>query len=220
MQKGQDVKFNLLIDELPSGVEVDGEWFRIATNFRTAILFELLMSDSSYSPEEKIINTLTLFYPEKIPQDVGKAMDAVISFYLCGEMEDRKEKDGQSIRQSGTQQKQNYSFEQDAAYIYASFLTQYGIDLNRVEFLHWWKFSALFQSLGEEHKISRIMYYRSADLKGKSKQERLFLKKMKKIYGLKNESGTLQKLTLAQRDAAMKEYVRKRFEEAGVKNGK
>lgn len=203
------MKTNLLIDRLPESVRVNGCEYEIEWNFRTAILFELLMNDPEYSDEEKIVHTLALYYPKEIPNDLEKALDAVIDFYLCGE--ENKNTRGTSTNNS---RKANYSFEQDAAYIYAAFLTQYGIDLNEIEKLHWWKFSALFQSLNEEQKICQIMYYRDADLKGKSKSEKKFLKTMKEKYALRSNAQPHQKLTLAQRDADLKAYVKKRFAEA------
>lgn len=199
----------MLIDELPKSVVVDGKPYAIEWNFRAVILFELLMNDPDYSDEEKIAHSLALFYPKEIPDNIEKALDALIDFYLCGGEIKPTKKTGKQR----SNRKSNYSFEQDAAYIYAAFLSQYGIDLNSIESLHWWKFSALFSSLGEEQKISRIMYYRDADLKGKSKQEKKFLKEMKEKYALKEYVQPHQKLTLAQRDAAMKAYVKKRFEE-------
>ena len=203
------MKTNLLIDRLPESVRVNGCEYEIEWNFRTAILFKLLMNDPEYSDEEKIVHTLALYYPKEIPNDLEKALDAVIDFYLCGE--ENKNTRGTSTNNS---RKANYSFEQDAAYIYAAFLTQYGIDLNEIEKLHWWKFSALFQSLNEEQKICQIMYYRDADLKGKSKSEKKFLKTMKEKYALRSNAQPHQKLTLAQRDADLKAYVKKRFAEA------
>lgn len=203
------MKANLLIDELPKNVIVDGKRYAIEWNFRTAILFELLMNDSEYSAEEKIAQSLELYYTDEIPKNIEKALDAIIGFYLCGE----KIKTVDGIQKHGRKLKNNYSFEQDAAYIYAAFLAQYGIDLNEIQELHWWKFTALFRSLSEEQKISKIMYYRDVDLKGKSKSEKKFLKAMKEKYALKECVQPHQKLTLAQRNAAMKAYIDKRFKE-------
>lgn len=203
------MKPNILIDELPKSVVVDGKSYAIEWNFRAAILFELLMNDADYSAEEKIVQSLALYYPEGIPENIEKALNALIDFYLCGE----EIKSTKKVGKQKINQKSNYSFEQDATYIYAAFFSQYGIDLNSIESLHWWKFSALFRSLGDDQKISQIMYYRDVDLKGKSKGEKKFLKAMKEKYALKEYAQPHQKLTLAQRDAAMKAYVKKRFEE-------
>ena len=51
-------------------------------------------------------------------------------------------------------------YEIDSDYIYAAFLSQYGIDLVEVEELHWHKFLALFKGLKDDEMISKIMAYR------------------------------------------------------------
>ena len=203
---------NILIDELPKTVTVDGEEYPIEWNFRAAILFELLMDDPDYSAPEKIEQALLLFYPKEIPVNIDTAVDEVIKFYLCGEDLSKEQETGGWRRKRS---RKNYSFEQDAAYIYAAFLSEYGIDLNSVEGLHWWKFSALFSALGENHKISQIMYYRDVSLKGKSGSEKKFLTEMKRKYALKETVDVCQKMSLAQRDSKMAEYVKRRHLETG-----
>lgn len=47
----------------------------------------------------------------------------------------------------------------DADYIYAAFLSQYGIDLLDVKELHWHKFLALFKGLKDDEMICKIMSY-------------------------------------------------------------
>lgn len=106
-----------------------------------------------------------------------------------------------------------FSFSQDAPYIYAAFKEQYGIDLLSQEKLHWWKFLALFESLGEETKMAKIMYYRTVSTSGMSKDRRAFVNEMKKAYKL----DTGKKLTLEERNQQWKEYVKKRNQERTVK---
>ena len=73
----------------------------------------------------------------------------------------------------------------DDSYIYSAFLSQYNIDLQDINDLHWWKFKAMFESLKEDNKICEIMKYRASDLsKIKDKEEKAFYKKMKQIYKL------------------------------------
>lgn len=203
---------NLLIDDLPHQVLVDGEAYEISWGFRTSILFELLMQDPEYTDEEKILQTMLLYYQDRMPDDLEKGLNAALDFYRCGSNESNDTK-----TKSMRSQKPIYSFDQDAPYIYAGFLEQYGVDLNAIdsEDLHWWKFSAMFQSLGENLKISKIMYYRDVDIRGKSKSEKRFLSDMKKRYALKQQATTLQQITLAQRNARMKAYVNGRFLDVG-----
>lgn len=87
------------------------------------------------------------------------------------------------------------------------------IDLLSQEKLHWWKFLALFESLGEETKMAKIMYYRTVSTSGMSKDRRAFINEMKKAYKL--DGG--KKLTLEERNQQWKEYVKKRNQERTVK---
>ena len=57
-----------------------------------------------------------------------------------------------------------YDFDVDSALFYAAFLTQYRIDLNEIDYLHWWKFMAMFEGLSREHEIERIMQIRNTDI--------------------------------------------------------
>ena len=200
---------NILLDKLPTAVKVGGKMYDINADFRTGIRLEMT-AVSELDDTEKLMRRLLLYYGDIacVPADVGAAFTAVMNFYHC-------DKDNASQGGTATNRRtQIYSFEHDAPYIYAAFLQQYGIDLNKIESedLHWWKFSALFQSLGEDMKISKIMYYRDVDLRGKSKGERAFLSDMKKRYALKcSRNIHTQFSSLAQRDAKMKAYVERRF---------
>ena len=91
-----------------------------------------------------------------------------------------------------------YDFEHDDDYIYAAFMAQYHLDLQKVEYLHWWKFHALFRGLPSSAKIVEIMGYRGTDLgriKSKSEQERIA--RMKEIYALPQELSFEDKVAMA-----------------------
>ena len=78
-----------------------------------------------------------------------------------------------------------YSFEHDDRYIYAAFLSDYGIDLQDVEDLHWWKFRAMFLALNDSCEFKKIMGYRSMKITSKmSKEQRAFYEKMQRIHAL------------------------------------
>ena len=49
---------NMLIDYLPETVEIEGVEYEIESNFRTFILFEMLMQDSELSDSEKAMQGL------------------------------------------------------------------------------------------------------------------------------------------------------------------
>ena len=121
---------NILIDLVPTKVNIEGEDYKINSDFRASILFELLMQDRELSEEDKIIQALELYYPV-IPSNLNEAAEKILWFYECDK--DMKESKGKG---TGKSVKQIYYFEYDDDYIYSSFLDQYGVDLQDVEYLH------------------------------------------------------------------------------------
>ncbi|MBQ9741788.1 MAG: hypothetical protein IJV91_12735, partial [Kiritimatiellae bacterium] len=59
-------EFNILVDSLPSTVVVGGRDIPIDTNFRTGIIYELMMQDRDLDKIEKTIAALNLFYETSI----------------------------------------------------------------------------------------------------------------------------------------------------------
>ena len=167
---------NLLVDKLPT----DYEGLKINTNFRSFILFELLMQDNELNKEQKILLSLKLFY-EETPQDLKKGIEGILWFYRCGE----EIKENKTNDNKVNNKKQIYSYEYDAKFIYSAFLDQYRIDLNEIEYLHWFKFKALFEGLKGDNKICEIMSYRAIDLsKIKDKDEKKKYKQLQRQWAL------------------------------------
>ncbi|AUN11566.1 bacteriophage Gp15 family protein [Clostridium botulinum] len=182
---------NMLIDLVPTTVEIDNKEYEINSNFRVSILFELLMQDNSISEEDKIIQALQLYYPV-IPPNINEAVDKMLWFYRCG-------KDIAQSKGTGKgKSTQIYNFEYDDDYIYSAFLDQYGIDLQDIEYLHWWKFKAMFKALKQDNEIVKIMGYRSMDLsKIKDKEEKNYYRKMQELYKIpiaKDEKDKLEEI--------------------------
>lgn len=170
---------NILIDLLPVSVQIDGKDYQINSDFRTGILFELLIQDKNVNDIDKISNMLELYYPI-IPDNIEEAIDQALLFYRCGatQNQDRDNKN-QKIPP------RIYDFDFDANLIYSAFLSQYGMDLQDIEYLHWWKFIALFGGLSEQAEIVKVMGYRATDLsKIKNKNERNRIARLKAIYSL------------------------------------
>jgi len=172
---------NILVDLLPLTVKIEGIEYDINSDFRTSMLFELMMNDNELDDEQKIINAIELYYSE-VPTDINIAVEQILWFYRCGK--DVKTSSGNGKGKSA----QIYDFEFDDDYIYSAFLDQYNIDLQDIDNLHWWKFKALFKSLKEDNEIVKIMGYRSTDLnKIKDKEEKAHYKKMKDLYKIKSQ---------------------------------
>lgn len=170
---------NILVDKLPT----EYEGLKVNTDFRSFILFELLMQDNKIDKREKIILSLNLFYDEP-PKDIKKAIDGIVWFYTRGKKA-KKNKNTNSIKEN---KKNIYSYEHDADYIYAAFKDQYGVDLNEIEHLHWFKFKSMFDGLKNDNKICEIMGYRSIDINAiKNKDEQRKYKKLQREWALPDE---------------------------------
>lgn len=173
---------NMLTDPLPDAVTIRGVACPIDTDFRISIRFELLMQREDLTDREKTERALGLYY-DRPPRDVREAVDALIWFYRRGRDETGQE--AGAYAEDGVSAKRIYDFAYDDGYIYAAFLGQYGIDLQKVKRLHWWKFRALFWGLSEDCEFVKIMGYRSMKIPAKlPKEQKAFYRKMKRIHAL------------------------------------
>lgn len=169
--------FNILIDKLPNDVEINNIKYKINSDFRVFILIEQLLKDNSFDKKNKVLMALNLFYIDK-PSDLELAINEMFNFYTMEFLYTSKGKKG---RRANPQK--IYDWDYDQGYVYSAFLTQYGIDLQEVEYMHWWKFRFLFMSLNEDNKIVQMMSYRGINLSDiKDKNERKRYEKLKREY--------------------------------------
>lgn len=198
---------SFITGSFPKSVQIGGRDYEIRWDNRTGMQFDIIR-DSEDKDETKIMKLLQLYYPV-IPENLKEAIDKMLWFYRCGEAEEEEAKETQRY-QRRTSKEPAYSFEQDVPYIYAAFKEQYGIDLTEEDDMHWWKFMALFESLNEDTKMSKIMYYRKASTSGMSKDRRAFINEMKKLYRIK---GSKKKMTLEDRNQKWRQYIADRQKE-------
>lgn len=171
---------SILTNKLPVEVNIDGVLYKISSDYRTSIIFSNLIEDNEIT-EELILKILKLYYPV-IPENIEQAINKINWFYECGKCENDN-----SCKPIGSNKKV-FDYDEDARYIYSAFLSQYRVDLQEIEYLHWWKFKALFESLSDNNEIVKIMQYRSMDLSNiKDKEQRNFYKKMQDTYKLKEK---------------------------------
>lgn len=191
---------NILIDKLSTILKNRVGDIDFNTNFRIGMLFEMLMQDRNIPKEIKVIQAIKLYYPhpEQIT-DIEKAYDDIIWFYTCGKSDfnnNKKDEEEKTTKKKDKSAKDEriYDYEYDDGYIYSAFIQQYGMDLQEIEYLHWWKFKSMFNGLNKDTKIVEIMEYRAIDLgKIKDKDEKNRYKKLKKIYSLPDMRTEAQK---------------------------
>ena len=107
----------------------------------------------------------------------GELLTKIYNNFIIGESKNTDRKDPRVV-----------DFKQDANYIYASFLSCYGIDLYDVRgILHWKKFVSLFQGLTNDTKIKEIMEIRGRKLRKPTKynqEEIQNLRELKAYYAI------------------------------------
>lgn len=188
---------NLLMNNAPTCVKIEGHRIPINADYRTGIRFELLMMDTNTSPEAKLQKALGMYFKGKeMPLNLLEpAVNAMLWFYACGDEEMLEEIKGNSGKSQSRPHKRIYDYEYDADYIYAAFLQQYGYDLQK-ERPHWWVFKAMFKALTEETQFVKIMGYRSTEIDSNmSKSQKRFYQKMKQLHALPLPKDERQKLS-------------------------
>ncbi len=147
---------NMLLERLPEAVLIDGKPVRINTDFRVCLKIIKALEDESLMEHEKLSVLLMLLYSEP-PENTALALSQGLKFLNLG-----KEADVSKLSLP-----QVYSLEKDSGYIYTAFKGSFNIDLNDIEYLHWWKFRSLFADLGRDCFFNTLVSLRSRQQSGK-----------------------------------------------------
>ena len=173
---------NVLYEKFPEHVTVQGELFAIETDFREWIKFSELAGDDSV-PWQTKAQLMLRWYTDGIPADLEAAINALGDFLAA-----RRLQPGNAEAEEERQPKQAFSFEEDAGCIYSAFVECYGIDIQTVDYMHWWKFKTLFDNLPENTEIKQRMIYRTIDVNSiKDKEERKRIRRIQKAIALKKK---------------------------------
>lgn len=170
---------NLLYEQYPTELIIDNISYPIITNFRDWIAFFDMINDDILEPKDKLVASLQWFKNE-VPNDLEKAYNGLISFASAEEL---YSKPTQSNRKSST--KQILSYLHDSEYILGAFLQVYHIDLNSIEYMHWYKFRALLDALPEDTPLKKRMSYRAINISSiKDKAEKKRIKDIQRSIAL------------------------------------
>lgn len=138
---------------LPTKAEVNGKIYDINTDYKVAIQCYHILEDDTITDEERclaIIYKIFGFVPEN---NVELFLEKCIKF-LEG---------GSNYKNDDCNSAPDMDFDYDEAYIEASFMSDYGIDLSTKK-LHFWKFIALLEGLTSDCVLSRVREIRGYDL--------------------------------------------------------
>ena len=165
-----------LWEELPDALVVDGKSYLLHTDFRRWVQIESIIFEKDLPFLNKISRVLSLAF-QTLPPSFDVALSGLVMFYTGGSGDKKVLTQSQPVRRS-------YSFSQDAAFIYAAFMQEYGLDLYKEE-MHWWQFCALFRGLSDRTRFVKIAGYRmmnTADIQDAGYKQ--FVNHMKALYAL------------------------------------
>lgn len=183
---------NLLTGDLPKSVIVKGKEYDIYTDFRDYIeLQQLLKKGTNEQIAEYIIGLFIDGLPfnkarnqEEVNDLFVEALNQIVNFFRMGEgqEEKREETEGQKRKRP------SFSFDDDMAYVIGAFREAYSIDLVHIDYLHWWEFNALMDSVPETTELKKRIHYRSIDTdKIKDNNEKKRIKAIQKKIAIKGE---------------------------------
>lgn len=156
---------NILIDRLPKAIKIQDKVYSINTDFRDCLLIILAFEDNELTWLEKqaiMLENLYCDFPseEYLEEAITKAVK-----FLDGGNSSSSENDEPSLRL--------YSFSKDANLVFAAFQQTHRINLQNIEYMHWWQFLALFMDLGSDSLFCNLIGLRSRVKKGKASKEEI-----------------------------------------------
>ena len=168
---------NVLIDGLPTAVQIDGQEYELNTDYRVGLQIMTAFEDPDLTGFEKQAVMLQLLYPV-VPPDARRAVVLAVKFLNCGQ-ESKTGSEGEEPDAT-----RYYSWSQDARYIMSAIEQTYHVDLSAAN-LHWWRFSYMFLDLHEDCFFSRLIYLRKQKAKGKlTKEEKEWYYSMREVVAL------------------------------------
>ena len=191
---------------------IDGQKVPIDPDFRIMCEYSEAVSRND---ESGLCGIASSFFFAGLPEGVTEksAAKAMLDFYVAG-----LAPGGGGKASAMENPEPSFDFEEDEAYFFAAFLSEYGIDLNVVK-LHWFDFCAMFRGLPDECRLKRIISIRSESLSDiKSPAEKARVRRLKGIFALKRKKQQRFK-DVHERDNAMLAEIERIHREAREKRG-
>lgn len=160
--------------ELPAAIKVDGEWYKIKTDYRFYIdLWRHLKN------KENELSTFDFLYEYSRPANLAAGASEILKFYAP----ERK-----LPRQTGDDRKDPViDYDVDADLIYSAFMREYKIDLIAAD-LHWHKFLALLAGLKDSKLIDVIGFRLYENKSGKNDDYTRHLEELRDAWALDNDN--------------------------------
>lgn len=161
---------NILLDEAPRHVNIDGNRIPISSSFRTGIQAMKLTDDPEVSDEDKARTLLFLYFslkdsasghlhlPKEVAEHPSQAITAALEFFNLNEPKPPENPGAKPA--AGTRV---FDWDWDAGRVIADFQREYRIDLSSKNTnMHWWRFWSLFRGLSESSQTMEAIRIRGA----------------------------------------------------------
>ncbi len=133
----------------PTKCEINGQVYELNTDYKIALACFKAIEDEDITDIERAYAVVGLLFGD-VDVDMNKALEVATKFLCCGKENARPEK-------------KDMDFDYDKDYITASFMSDYGIDLDTTD-MHWWKYCAYISGLTEKCILNKVRDIRNIDL--------------------------------------------------------
>lgn len=169
-------------------------------SFDNVLRFSKLMEDNSVSDNVKLYDGLSMLIGHQtvdellteIPHEFGNIYKELMTT-IFDSLEENQLVDLNGDPMPTPKIEKSFDIEQDAEFIYASFLYDYNIDLFEQQGkLDYRKFIALLRSLSSDSKLQKVIEIREMDIptgKGVKSKDKDAIRKAKEFYKLREEGG-------------------------------
>ena len=136
----------------PEYAIIDGEEYKINTDFNVALRCFEVIEDGEISDTERTIAVLFLLFGFIPDNNIEEFLEKAALFLQCGTKNDKPSSNERDI-----------DLNADRCYINASFMSDYKIDLSQTK-MHYWMFVDLLKGLTEHCILSRVREIRNYDI--------------------------------------------------------
>lgn len=204
-------------------INIDGKIYPIDCNFNV-VLANLELSQATDISEAAKVKVALKNYLNLSNEELSQ-WDYMKQIQIYVQISQQLFNSGSSINSQSNieEDKSAYSFSEDADFIFASFMKDYGINLIETRNkMHWNEFKALFASLSKDTKIVEVMQIRSwKPSKDDSKEYIKDMQRLQRIYSLKTTQHELELIEIERKKMSLmtpeerREYAKQQLREGG-----
>ena len=154
----------------PSTVGIDGNLYIINADFRNILRIFALLKDKNVNEYTRIETFKKWFFtePEQIEYIVEnisyESLIQAFTDFVNPKSENNIAQPTSTYDEENEEPETQFDYDFDADEIYSSLMSEYGIDLIEIDFLHWYKFKILLLNLSSESAFKKKIELRFMDL--------------------------------------------------------